>query len=144
MLKGIPAILPAELVKLMMEMGHGDTIVIADARFPAYSVGQRVVDCSGSGAVDMLNAVLKLFPLDTYVPFNGQLMRTVKGDLDGKDPDIWQSFTSAYAQNDYEPIFETLEREEFYETARKAYAVIRTGETAPYANIILKKGNNCD
>ena len=144
MLKGIPAILPAELVKVMMEMGHGDTIVIADAHFPAYSVGQRVVDCSGSGAVDMLNAVLKLFPLDTYVPFRGQLMHTVKGDLDGKDPDIWQNFTSTYTQNDAEPIFETLEREEFYKTAQEAYTVIRAGETAPYANIILKKGNNCD
>lgn len=102
------------------------------------------IDFFGSGAVGMLNAVLKLFPLDAYVPFRGQLMHAVKGDLDGKDPDIWQNFTSTYTQNDAEPIFETLEREEFYKTAQEVYAVIRTGETAPYANIILKKSNNCD
>lgn len=99
-----------------------------------------------SGMLVLSGDVLLLFnPLQIDFFGNGAAALSIKEDVEtGKDPDIWQNFTSTYTQNDAEPIFETLEREEFYKTAQEAYAVIRTGETAPYANIILKKGNNCD
>ena len=138
MLKYIPNILPPDLVKYMMEMGHGDTLVIADAHFPAYTVGTRVVDCSGVGAVDMLNAVLKLMPLDSYVEKAAEVMQNVEGD---KTPSIWQKFNMSLYNHYYEKGFGYIERFKFYEEAKKAYVVIRTGETAPYANIILHKGN---
>ncbi len=140
MLKHIPKILPPDLVKYMMEMGHGDTLVIADAHFPAYRVSKRVVDCSGVGAVDMLKAVLELMPLDSYVENAAEVMQNVSGD---DKPKIWQDFKMTLYNNFYEKDLGFIDRFEFYEEAEKAYVVVRTGETAPYGNIILHKGNNC-
>lgn len=136
MLKNIPKIIPPELLKILCEMGHGDEIVIADGNFPSASIGQRVVYLTGNGAADVLEAVLELLPLDTYAnPL--YLMEVVKGD-NVKTP-IWDEYreiSKKYSDSD----FEYLERFEFYERAKKAYAVIATGEKALYANIILKKG----
>jgi len=137
-LKHIPKILPPDLVKYMMEMGHGDTLVIADAHFPAYRVNKRVVDCSAVGAVDMLKAVLELMPLDSYVENSAEVMQIVEGD---KTPSIWQKFSMALYNYSNKKKFGYIERFKFYEEAEKAYVVIRTGETASYANIILHKGN---
>ena len=136
MLKNIPKIIPPELLKILCEMGHGDEIVIAVGNFPSASIGQRVVYLTGNGAADVLEAVLKLIPLDTYAkPL--YLMEVVKGD--NVETPIWDEYR-AISKKYSDADFEFLERFEFYERAKKAYAVIATGEKALYANIILKKG----
>lgn len=139
MLKGIPNILPPELLKILMEMGHGDEIVIADGNFPAASHAQRLVRCDGHGAPLLLDAILKLFPLDTYVKHSVALMAVVQGDT--YSPDIWPAYKKIIQSHDPRfSDFEMVERFAFYERARKAYAIIATGESARYANLILKKG----
>lgn len=136
MLKNIPKILPPELLKILCEMGHGDEIVIADGNFPSASMGQRVVYMTGNGATEVLEAVLELFPLDTYQqPL--YLMAVTPGDT-VRTP-IWDEYKKAAAKYT-DSGFEEIERFSFYERAKKAYAVIATGESALYANIILKKG----
>ncbi len=139
MLKNIPKILSPELIKTLMEMGHGDEIVIADGNFPAETFGRRVVRCDGHGAAELLDAVMQLFPLDTYTEKPVMLMEVVKGDP--VVPTIWDDYKEII--NKYEPEnckIEMIERFAFYERAKKAYAVVATGEEAIYANIILKKG----
>lgn len=139
MLKNIPKILSPELVKVLMEMGHGDEIVIADGNFPAETIGQRVVRCDGHGVPELLDAVMGLFPLDTYTDKPVMLMEVVKGDP--VVPTIWDEYKAII--NKYEPEnckIEMIERFAFYERAKTAYAVVATGEEAIYANIILKKG----
>mgnify|MGYP004467375749 FL=1 len=136
MLKGIPKIIPPELLKILCEMGHGDEIVIADGNFPAASMGKRVVYLCGHGGCEVLSAVLKLFPLDTY---QKPLYLMAKTPGDPTPTPIWQEYeaiTSEYTKEE----FEYLDRFEFYERAKNAYAVIATGESALYANILLKKG----
>ena len=139
MLKNIPKILSPELVKILMEMGHGDEIVIADGNFPAETIGQRVVRCDGHGVPELLDAIMKLFPLDTYTEKPVMLMEVVPGDP--VVPTIWDEYKEII--NKYEPEnckIEMIERFAFYERAKTAYAVVATGEEAIYANIILKKG----
>lgn len=139
MLKNIPKILSPELVKILMEMGHGDEIVIADGNFPSETIGQRVVRCDGQVVPELLDAIMKLFPLDTYTDKPVMLMEVVKGDP--VVPTIWDEYKEII--NKYEPEnckIEMIERFAFYERAKTAYAVVATGEEAIYANIILKKG----
>lgn len=139
MLKKIPNILPPDLLKILMEMGHGDELVIADGNFPAASHAQRLVRCDGLGVTPLLDAVLQLFPLDTFVKHPAALMAVVPGD--NYTPEIWPAYKKT-AQK-HEPRFadfEMMERYAFYERAKKAYAIVATGEMARYANIILKKG----
>jgi L-fucose mutarotase len=139
MLKGIPSILSPELLKILMEMGHGDEIVIADGNFPAASIAQRLVRCDGHGVPVLLDAILKLFPLDSYVGHPVALMEVVPGDP--VKPVIWDEYRKIVDKHENSPVgIEHVERFAFYERARKAYAVIATGEEALYANIILKKG----
>lgn len=138
MLKNIPKIISPELIKTLMEMGHGDEIVIADGNFPAESIGQRVIRCDGHGVPELLDAILQFFPLDTYTPQPVMLMQVVDGD---PVPTIWEKYKSildTYESGNCD--IEMIERFAFYERAKKAYAVIATGEEAVYANIILKKG----
>lgn len=139
MLKNIPKILSPELVKILMEMGHGDEIVIADGNFPAETIGQRVVRCDGHGVPELLDGIMRLFPLDTYTDKPVMLMEVVKGDP--VVPTIWDEYKAII--NKYEPEnckIEMIERFAFYERAKTAFAVVATGEEAIYANIILKKG----
>ncbi|CAI6029212.1 L-fucose mutarotase [Paenibacillus sp. JJ-100] len=139
MLKNIPAMLPPELLKLMAEMGHGDELVLCDANFPAASHAQRLVRCDGVGTVQLLEAILELFPLDTYVDRPATVMQVVKGDP--VIPIIWEDYRRLIEE--YEDISDALEYEErfnFYNRAGKAYVIIATGERAQYANLILKKG----
>lgn len=139
MLKGIPTLLTPELLKLLMEMGHGDEIVIADANFPAASNARHLARCDGSGANEVLAAILQLFPLDTFVPRPAALMAVVPGDP--YQPEIWQDFRATILnQEPWFSEFETVERMSFYERARQAYAIVSTGESRRYANIILRKG----
>jgi L-fucose mutarotase len=139
MLKGISNILPPDLLKIMMEMGHGDEIVIADGNFPAASHAQRLVRCDGHGTPQLLDAILQLFPLDTFVKHPVALMAVVPGD--SYSPEIWPAYKKIIQKHDpHFADFETMERYKFYERARQAYAIIATGEMARYANLILKKG----
>lgn len=142
MLKGIPKILSPELLKVLCEMGHGDTVVIADGNFPSETVGKasKVIRCDGHGVPELLEAVLQLLPLDTYVEKPVSLMEVVSGD-DVKTP-IWDTYKEIIAKYDRRgaDTVRTVERFAFYEKAKDAYAVIATGECAIYANIILQKG----
>ena len=138
MLKRIPKILSPQLVKTLMEMGHGDEIVIADANFPSCSISDNVISAAGLLGVDILHAVLQLFPLDTYVDEQVLLMEVAPGD--DYMPLIWDEYESVLNNSDESFTIGYLERFAFYERAKKSYAVIATGEEALYANIILKKG----
>ena len=141
MLKNIPSILSPELLKILMEMGHGDEIVIADGNFPSASMAQRLIRLDGHDVPPILEAVLKLFPLDPYVDRAVGIMQLVPGDT-VKTP-IWDEYRAIIKKSDEGEKFddfEFIERFEFYERAKKAYAVIATGESALYANLILKKG----
>ena len=139
MLKGIPNLLPPDLLKILMEMGHGDEIVIADGNFPAASHAQRLVRCDGLGVPPLLEAILQLFPLDTYVKHSVGLMALVPGDT--YKPEIWPIYKKIVRKHfSGFTEFDMVERHAFYDRARKAYAIVATGEAARYANVILKKG----
>lgn len=138
MLKGIPKILSPELLKVLSEMGHGDEIVIADGNFPSENYGKRVVRADGHGGEDILDAVLSVYPLDTYATENFLLMQVVPGD--NVKPIIWESYRKIARKHDDNVREGSLARFDFYERSKQAYAIIATGEGAIYANIILKKG----
>lgn len=137
MLKNIPPIISPELLKILMEMGHGDELVLGDGNFPAASVAKRLVRADGHGIPELLDAILKLFPLDTYVDSPAALMDNGRPS---DPPEIWAAYREIISRNEGERSVELVERFAFYERAREAYAVVATGETAIYANIILKKG----
>ena len=142
MLKGIPKIISPELLKALSEMGHGDTLVIADGNFPAESIGKNaiVIRYDAIGVTPLLKAILELFPLDTYVQKPVSLMEVVAGDT-VKTP-IWEKYKTCIRQVDArgDEAVENIERFAFYEKAKHAYLVIATSESALYANIILQKG----
>lgn len=139
MLKGIPSIISPELLKILMEMGHGDELVIADGNFPAASIAQRLVRSDGNNVPELLEAVLTLFPLDPYVDHPVALMQVVPGDP--YVPTIWETYRQIIQKfPNRKSSMENIERFAFYERAKRAYAVVATSEIALYANIILKKG----
>ncbi|MBR3438423.1 MAG: fucose isomerase [Clostridia bacterium] len=137
MLKNISPVLSPELLKILMEMGHGDEIVIGDGNFPAASIAQRLVRLDGHGVPEILSAILDLMPLDTYVECPVALM---DNGSDGERPPIWSEYENIVKSKEGDKKFELVERFAFYERAKKAYCVVASGETAIYANIILKKG----
>ena len=142
MLKGISPLISPELLKVLCEMGHGDELVIADGNFPSHSVGKDavVIRADGHGVPELLDAVLKLIPLDPYVEKPVALMEVVPGDT-CPTPEIWDVYKKIL--NRHEPnncAIDMTERFAFYERSKKAYLIIATGETAIYANILLKKG----
>ena len=142
MLKGIPKILSPELLKVLCEMGHSDRLVISDGNFPAESVGKNgiVIRMDGHGACEVLEAVLQLFPLDTYVEHPVCLMEVLPGDP--VETPIWDTYREIVKKHDSrgEDAIGQIERFAFYRKAKKAYAIIATGESALYANIMLQKG----
>lgn len=145
MLKNIPSVLPPELLKVLMEMGHGDEIVIGDGNFPGASIASGankiLVRCDGHSVPEILEAIVKLMPLDQYVAKPAALMEVVPGD--NVVPTIWKDYEAIlkkYEPNGIANGFDMVERFAFYERAKKAYAIVMTGESAIYANIILKKG----
>ena len=139
MLKGIPSILSPELLKVLMEMGHGDEIVISDGNFPAANYAQRLIRCDGHNIPELLEAILKFFPLDAYVDAPVALMQVVPGD--NVETPIWEEYKKIVTKHEPDNNkFENIERFAFYERSKKAYAIVATGEKALYANIILKKG----
>jgi len=142
MLKGIPKILSPELLKVLCEMGHSDRLVIADGNFPAETMGKDaiVIRMDGHGACDVLEAILKVFPLDTYVEKPVNLMEVMAGD--NVETPIWDEYARIVAAEDArgKDAIGQIERFAFYEEAKKAYAIIATGEGALYANVMLQKG----
>ena len=140
MLKGIPAILSPELLKVLCEMGHGDETVIAEGNLPSANLGKRVIRADGISGTAMLDACLQLIPLDTYSDPNFILMQLMDCDKGKIDPVIWQEYEKIAEKHDKNVRIGNIDRFAFYERAKTAYAVIATGEKAVYANIILKKG----
>ena len=142
MLKGIPAILSPELLKTLCEMGHSDRLVISDGNFPAESMGKncKVIRMDGHGVPELLEAILKVFPLDTYTDKPVSLMEKVPGDT--VETPIWEEFAKIIERNDNRgrEIIGNIERFAFYEEARTSYLIIATSEKALYANIMLQKG----
>jgi len=138
MLKGISPIISPDLIKILMEMGHGDELCIGDGNFPAATYAQRLVRLDGHGVNEILDAILALMPLDTYVEAPVALMQVVPGD--NVVPTIWDDYKATIAKHEGDKKIENIERFAFYERAKKCYAVVATGESAIYANIIIKKG----
>lgn len=142
MLKGIPKILSPELLKVLCEMGHSDRLVIADGNFPSESMGKnvKVIRCDGHGVPELLAAILTVFPLDTYVETPVSLMQVMPGD--NVETPIWDEYKEIVLRFDErgQKAIGQTERFAFYEEAKTAYAIIATGESALYANIMLQKG----
>ena len=144
MLKGIPKILSPELLKVLAEMGHSDRIVIADGNFPAESMGKNaiVIRADGHGIPELLDAILQVFPLDSYTEKPAVLMQLMDRDVGKVETPIWDEYKRIIAKHDDRgaDALGTIDRFDFYEEAKKCYAIIATGESAIYANIMLQKG----
>ena len=143
MLKNIPKIISPELLKVLCEMGHSDRIVIADANFPAESMGKNaiVIRADGHKATDLLDAILTVFPLDTYVDSPVMLMQVMAGD--NVETPIWDEYKEIVKKYDDRgaDCFQEINKWDFYkQTQEKSTCVIMSTETAIYANIILRKG----
>ena len=138
MLKNIPPLLGPELLATLRAMGHGDEIVIADANFPAAFLGPKLIRIDGRTATDVLDAVLTLMPLDEFVD-EAAFGMAVVDDPQAREP-IYGLFEEIISRHEPGMGFFRLERFAFYERARQAAAIVQTGETRLYGNIILKKG----
>jgi len=139
MLNGISPLIGPELLATLCRMGHGDEIVIADAHFPAESVGRRVLRADGIQIPELIAGIARLFPLDTYVPCPAAMMAAVDGDT--LDPAVEASYRRVLEPHiDGVLKIERIERFAFYERARRAFAVVATGDRAKYGNLILAKG----
>lgn len=139
MLKGISPLISPELLMVLASMGHGDEIILADAHFPGESFNKRVLRADGLRIPDLLAAILPLFELDAYVAHPLAMMAAVEGDH--LDHHVEESYLkSIHITNPTAPEIERIDRFVFYERAKSAFAVVMTGETAKYGNIILKKG----
>ena len=134
LLKGISPAVSPELLKVLAEMGHGDEIVFSDAHFPAHTMNARVIRADGIGCDELLKGIAPLIELDAYAT-PVVMMAAVKGDT--LDPEVEKKYRAALG---YTGEIERMERFAFYERAKKAYAVVLTGETAKYGNVIVKKG----
>ena len=142
MLKGIPPILSPELLKVLCEMGHSDRIVLADGNFPTESMGKNAITirCDGHGIPEILEVILQVFPLDTYVEKPVNLMEVMPGDT--VETPIWDTYKEIIAKNDERgaSCVGNIERFAFYEEAKSAYCIVATSEKALYANVMLQKG----
>jgi L-fucose mutarotase len=138
MLKGIDPLLGPELLAVLRGMGHGDEIVVADANFPAATVGSRVIRADGVGAPRLVAAIVSVLPLDDFVPAAACRMAVV--DRPDEVPAIVRDFAAALAAGGYTGPIEAVERFAFYTRAKAAAAIVATGETRLYGNLILKKG----
>lgn len=139
MLKGISPLLSPELLATLCAMGHGDSIVLADAHFPGESINQRVIRADGLQIADLLDAILPLFELDAYVENSLIMMAAVEGDT--LDPNVEKKYRTAIETHvPKAPSISRVERMAFYDLATTAFAVVMTGDTAKYGNIYLQKG----
>ena len=144
MLKGIPKILSPELLKVLCEMGHSDRLVIADGNFPSESMGKDaiVIRMDGHGVPEILDAILQVFPLDTYVEKSVNLMQLMPSDVGRVDTPIWDTYKEIVTKYDERgaKTIGNIERFAFYEEAKQSYCIIATGESAIYANVMIQKG----
>lgn len=139
MLKGISPKISPELISILMRMGHGDEIILADAHFPGETFGQRVLRADGLRIPELLGGILPLFELDSYVDAPLIMMAAVEGDV--LDPEVEKAYWQIISKHVPDAgAISRIERFAFYERAKEAFAVLMTGETAKYGNIILKKG----
>lgn len=138
MLEGISPLISPDLLKVLCEMGHGDEIVLADAHFPAMSLGPQVIRADGLDIPSLLEAILQLIPLDQYDKNHFALMQVVPGDP--VLPVIWDTYADILAKWEPDTTTTLMERFDYYKRAQGAYCIIATGEQSQYANIILKKG----
>lgn len=137
MLNKIPAILSPELMKTLMEMGHGDEITFGDANFPVMAHANRVVRADGLLIPDLLKAVMEFLPLDHYNDWQYALCDTVGDD---PTPSVWSQYDSIIKAVDPDAVVKYVERFDFYDLARRSHTTVLTGETALYGNIVLRKG----
>ena len=139
MLKKISPLISPELLKTLSQMGHGDEIVLADAHFPGESMNSKIIRADGLKIPDLLEGILPLFELDTYVDHPLVMMAAAEGDQ--LDPKVEESYLKRiHKTNPNAPPIQRIERFAFYERAKKAFAVVMTGETAKYGNILMVKG----
>lgn len=139
MLIGISPVIGPDLLSVLYRMGHGDEIILADAHFPGESTGVRNLRADGIRIPELLDGILPLFALDTYVESPLLMMGAVPGDA--LDPTVEASYRAIVDRHwPQTPAIRRIERFAFYERARTAFSVVMTGETAKYGNIILKKG----
>jgi L-fucose mutarotase len=139
MLKGISPLISPELLEVLARMGHGDEIVLADAHFPGESCNKRVLRADGLRIADLLEAILPLFELDSYVDIPLVMMAAVEGD--SLDPQVEASYLRSIVKTNPQIVtIKRIDRFAFYERTGSAFAVVMTGETAKYGNILLKKG----
>ena len=139
MLIGIDPVISPELLDVLFRMGHGDEIVLADAFFPGDTCNSRVVRASGIKISALLDGILALINLDSYIPHPVKMMAAVSGDT--LDVDVEKSYRTVIDRRwPGTPTIERIERFAFYERTKKAFAVVMTGETVKYGNIILTKG----
>ncbi len=135
MLKGIDKLLTGDILKILCDMGHGDELVIADANFPAETCAKRLIRLPGIDGVKTLQAILTVFPLDTYSDPAIIMDMTVDDKMRMPEPVIWNEYQKECATE-----LKKIDRFEFYDRAKNAYAVIQCGEERQYGNIILVKG----
>lgn len=143
MLKGMDKILTGDILKILCDMGHGDELVIADTNFPADGIAKRLIRYPGIDAGRLLEAISPLFPLDPYVDNPTGVMELTDGDkANGMlEPEVWKIYSDILKKNDENfTVLAHIEREAFYDRARRAYAVIQTGEERLYGNLLLRKG----
>lgn len=139
MLRGISPVISPELLAVLSSMGHGDEIVLADAHFPGHTFSDDVLRADGLKIADLLEGIMPLFTPDQYVDQPLAMMQAVLGDT--LDPEVEERYLAAVKKTWPEiPPVERVERFAFYERAKNAFAVVMTGETAKYGNIILRKG----
>jgi L-fucose mutarotase len=139
MLKGIDKVISPELLKILASMGHGDTIVLGDRNFPAVTWGKQCVRADGVDGITMLEAILKLMPIDDDGD-GEQIMLMGSGDLSDPDPVIWAQFESVVKKYEPNAKFKKVERHKFYEYSHESFATVQTTDNRPYACIILRKG----
>jgi L-fucose mutarotase len=139
MLIGIAPCISAELLSVLYRMGHGDEIVLADAFFPGDTFNSRVVRADGIRIPELLDGILALINLDDYVDAPLHMMAPVAKD--SLDTSVEASFRASIDRHwPKAPPIARLERFAFYDRAKAAFAIVMTGETVKYGNIILKKG----
>ncbi len=139
MLKGVPSAISPELMHVLMRMGHGDDLVLADGNFPAETNARHLVRADGHSMTTMLDAILRFFPIDTFVESPVLVMKPV--DPKAPEPPIWDEFRSLLSRHEQRTVpLQAVERFEFYDLTKRAFAIVSTSETAIYANLILKKG----
>ncbi len=140
MLRNIPKILPPDLVKYMMEMGHADFIVIADAGFPGTAYAKRMIRMDSVEIPELLEAILPFFPLDNFVDDSVRVMAKLPHE---PEVTIWETYRDIINKHDKDEAFKDfvqIERLDFYKEAEKAFLIVQTGDTSRYGNIILQKG----